>query len=147
MAQHRSRRRLSRLIASTGLLGAAALHAAWAAGSSWPAHNRRDLADAVVGSPDFPSAEATAVVAGVTGLGALVVAGAGGDRKRAVCVRRGIGLALLARAIADGEVACRVLGLPEPSNRFRELDTQIYRPACALIGLTALRSARKKTSE
>lgn len=43
-----------RAAAGAGLLAAAALHAAWGAGSAWPFRDRAALADAVIGSAKVP---------------------------------------------------------------------------------------------
>lgn len=131
------------MIAAVGLVGVGALHAAWASGSSWPARSRRELADAVVGSDAAPAPLPTAAVALAATAGGIVAAGALGDRPIAVVGRRAAGLALLARAAVGGPVACRLLGLPEPSDRFRELDARYYRPLCVVLGVAALLGARR----
>lgn len=133
----------SRAVAAVGLVGVGALHAAWASGSSWPARSRRELADAVVGSDAAPAPLPTAAVAVAATAGGLVAGGALGDRPIAVAGRRAAGLALIARAVVGGPVACRLLGLPEPSDRFRELDARYYRPLCVVLGVAALLGARR----
>ncbi|MFF2272201.1 DUF3995 domain-containing protein [Agromyces sp. NPDC058136] len=135
--------RTSRAVAAVGLVGVGALHAAWASGSSWPARSRRELADAVVGSDAAPAPLATAAVAVAATAGGIVAGGALGDRPIAVVGRRAAGLALIARAVVGGPVACRLLGLPEPSDRFRKLDARWYRPLCAVLGVAALLGARR----
>ena len=44
-----TRRRPPAMVAGAGLVAIGALHLVWAAGSSWPARTRRDLAQAVTG--------------------------------------------------------------------------------------------------
>lgn len=134
---------VSRVIAACGLVGVGLLHAMWASGSSWPARSRRELADAVVGSEAAPAPVPTAAVAVAATAGGIVAAGALGDRPIAVAGRRAAGTALIARAVLGGPFACRVLGLPEPSDRFRELDARVYRPLCAVLGVAVLLGARR----
>ncbi|GAA1780980.1 DUF3995 domain-containing protein [Agromyces lapidis] len=133
----------SRVIAALGLVGVGALHAAWASGSSWPARSRRELAEAVVGSDAAPAPLPTAVVAVAATAAGIVAGGALGDRSIAVAGRRAAGAALLARAVVGGPAACRVLGLPEPSDRFRDLDARVYRPLCVVLGVAAILGARR----
>lgn len=134
---------LARVLATAGLSGAAALHAAWAAGSSWPAADDRELAELVTGSGDvgMPPRTASLAVAVLLGGAALASSGPldGGRAGRAIrVVRVAAAAGLLGRAAAGGVVACRLLRLPEPAERFRELDRRWYRPVCAVLGLSLL---------
>lgn len=129
--------------ATLGLASVSVVHALWAAGPSWPAHNERALADLVVGSPTMPAREASVVVALGSGAAALCVAGVGGHGSVAVFARRAVGIGLLTRALAGGVVAADVLGLPEPGSRFRELDNTVYRPLCLALGAATFASARR----
>lgn len=123
---------------------AGALHAIWASGSPWPASSAEHLADAVVGnSTRMPDGRATWVVAGGAFCAGAVVAGGFGEGRAVVACRRLMGLGLLARAIAGGEAALRVVRLPPPGERFRELDQRYCRPLSALLGLAILMSAKK----
>lgn len=134
---------VARAVAAVGLVGVGVLHFVWASGSSWPARSGPELADAVVGSNAPPAAGPTVVVAvGATAAG-LVAGGVLGDRPIAVLGRRATAAVLIARALAGGIVACRALGLPEPSARFRSLDARVYRPLCAVLGVAALLGARR----
>lgn len=139
--------RTSRVVAAVGLVGVGVLHAVWASGSSWPARSRRELADAVVGSAAMPAPLPTVAVSVAAISGGLVAGGALGDRPVAAAGRGAVGLALILRAAAGGELACRVLGLPAPSDRFRHLDARFYRPLCAVLGVAVLAGARRPVSE
>lgn len=127
----------ARFVAGAGLIGIGVLHGGWAVGSSWPAKNRRALADAVVGAESVPGAAPTAVVAiGAVSAGVFMwSAGEGGFARLA---RRAVGLAFLARAAVGGAAATRVLGLPDPSPTFRRLDARFYRPLCLALGACGL---------
>lgn len=127
-----------RFCAALGLIGAGAMHALWATGSAWPARDRKRLADAMVGSPNMPPAAACLVVAAGLSAAGVLVAGAGGDRRAAVRARTATGLALIARGVAGGAVAGKLLRLPSPSARFRSLDSRFYRPGCCALGAATL---------
>jgi hypothetical protein len=126
--------------ASGGLLAAAALHAAWGAGRSWPFRDRAALADAVVGTAEVPSPAACFAVSGaLTAAGALVAgwpAGHPGLRRAGVGAvatvlagRGALGLAGQTRLVSPGSV----------SDRFESLDRRVYSPIClTLAALTAL---------
>jgi len=137
----------SRAVAAVGLVSVGVLHGVWASGSSWPAKSRAELADATVGSASAqPAPVATATVAATAIAAGIVAGGALGDRPIAVLARRATGLALLTRAAAGGVVACKALGLPDPSERFRTLDARFYRPLCLVLGAAALMGARRGSS-
>ena len=76
--------------AAVVLAPTAGLHAAWAAGSSWPAADRRGLADAVTGTPVMPDPPACWTVAVALTAAAAVTAGAGRQRRLAVFARAGV---------------------------------------------------------
>lgn len=137
--------RTARVVSGVGLGAVAALHGVWAAGSSWPARDRRALGEAVVGNSEaFPGPRATATVAGVAATGALVTAGALGNGRGVVRVRRLAGLALLTRAAVGGDVALAALGMPAAKERFLRLDNRFYRPLCAVLGAAVLIGARRR---
>lgn len=136
--------RITRFVGWAGLTGAGVLHAIWASGSPWPAKNRKQLGEAVVGSSKaLPSDTATWAVAGAAFAGGAVAAGGLGEGRAAVGLRRLMGLGLLARAAAGGDAALAVLGLPPAGKRFRELDRRYYRPLFGVLGLAVLLGARK----
>ena len=135
--------RTARLVAWTGLTAAGAVHAAWAAGSSWPERNRKRLGEAVVGnSRSFPDTQATAAVSGLAFAGGAVAAGALGEGRMIVGVRRIAGAALIARAVFGGAAALDALGLDAPGKRFQDLDQRLYRPAFAVLGAALLIGAK-----
>jgi hypothetical protein len=126
--------------ASSGLLAAAVLHAAWGAGRSWPFGDRAALADAVIGAAEVPSPAACFTVsAALTAAGALV---AGWPAGRPGLRRAGVGAvaAALAGRGALGLAGQTQLVSPDSvSARFQALDRRAYSPAClALAGLAAL---------
>lgn len=135
---------LARLVGWAGLTAAGALHAIWASGSPWPAKNSQQLGEAVVGSSNaLPDPRATWMVAGAAFFGGVVAAGGLGEGRAVVGLRRLMGVGLLVRAAAGGEVALKSLGLPPARKRFRELDRRYYRPIFGLIGLALFLSAKK----
>ncbi len=136
--------RVSRFIAWAGLTGVGALHAAWAAGSSWPAKNDRELARAVAGDKRMPAPEPTAGIAAAALVGGAIAGGATGEGALPVALRRGAGLVLLARGALGGNAALALLGRPEGGKRFVELDNRYYRPLCAVLGIALLIGARNR---
>jgi hypothetical protein len=126
--------------ASSGLLAAAALHAAWGAGRSWPFPDRAALADAVVGSAEVPSPAACFTVsAALTAAGALT---AGWPAGRPRLGRAGVGAvaaALAGRGVLGLAGQTRLVSPVSVSARFEALDRRAYSPAClVLAGLAAL---------
>ena len=128
-----------RAAAVVGLGGVAALHAAWARGSSFPARNRSELADRVAGRETMPGALPCLAVAGMLTAAAAVVAGAPVQRRRAAVA------AASAALLARGAIGLSV-GLPTStaSPRFRRLDRALYSPACLVLGAAALTGLRKR---
>lgn len=120
--------------AGVGLGSLAALHLVWAFGWRFPARSRAELAEAVVGAPDMPSAAACVAVAAALGSAGAIAAGAGGVSPQARSARTLIGAGLVARG---------VLGAPAPGDTFRRWDARLYRPACLLLGAASLLSARR----
>ena len=123
----------------TAVAGAAAagLHAAWAAGSAWPAANRRELAELTAGGTEMPGAPATWAVAGATGAvaGAAVISQLPGGvpaplRSGARWLLAGAAVGLGLRGLLDGERVGRAIGLRPSSERFVALDRAFIRPAC-----------------
>lgn len=136
----------ARLVSGVGLGAVSALHGLWAAGSHWPARDRFSLAEAVVGNADaLPSGRATATVAGVAVAGAAITAGALGNGRGVVRLRRLIGIALITRAAVGGDVALAALGLPPAKSQFISLDNRFYRPLCAVLGLAAMVGSRRRS--
>lgn len=138
---------VARLVSWIGLTAVGVVHAVWAAGSPWPLKDRRELAEAVVGSNELPDSKATAVVAATALVGGVVAGGAFGEGALPVALRRGAGVALLTRAAIGGETALALLGLPKAGKRFVELDNRLYRPFCAMLGVALLVAARHRRKE
>lgn len=137
---------LARLVASSGLLAVAGVHALWATGNPWPEKSQRRLSEAVIGSADVvPSTGATVSVAASAAAGGVLVGGAFGNGTAVVATRRMIGLALLARGVLGGNSALIALGLPEGGKRFQELDERLYRPLCITLGIATLIGARRSS--
>lgn len=139
--------RTLRLVGAVGLFAVGSLHAAWAAGSPFPARSRTELARAVVGNDEMPHPVACAAVAALTLGTGIVVAGAGGEEQTPTLVRISTGAALLGRGAVGGAGATRVLGLPQPGEPFRRLDARFYRPLCLALGAAVLASARVRSGE
>ncbi len=137
-------------VAAAGTLaGLGTLHAAWAAGASWPFADRASLAAAVDGvrEEQFPSAPITfGVSALLCGAAVTVLAHEqrwAGEPLSGV-VRLGV------RVIGTGLAARGLLGLLRPSllpagelPPFRRLNMLIYSPLCLLLGTAIGRSSRR----
>lgn len=126
----------ARVIGFTGLAAVSALHVAWAAGSSWPAKNKKKLAEATVGSAiEMPEAGPTLVVAAGTGAAALMATGALGNGRMQCTGLRLMGTVLILRSALGGATALAALGLPKPGKKFKLLDAKYYRPLTAVLGV------------
>jgi len=136
-----SARDVSTGFAATGLGTIAAVHLAWAAGSSWPLADRSELADAVVGRAGggVPPPSACVAVAGALTIASALIGGrpavdprlrrAGARATVAVLGVRG-SLGLLGRT--------DILSPGSASPRFRRLDRRIYSPLCLALAALAL---------
>ncbi|WP_410905023.1 DUF3995 domain-containing protein [Puerhibacterium sp. TATVAM-FAB25] len=114
------------------IAGASALHVLWGTGSSWPARDRRELADLVAGTSEFPGSGACFTVAAVlAGAAAVVATRAGGLRGRAG--RACIAGAFAVRGVAGLSGSTRSLVPWAPSDRFVDLDRRYYGPLCVAI--------------
>ncbi len=131
-------------IAAAGLAGIAALHALWAAGSTWPLADRNALADAVCGRTDG-SAPGPLACLTVSGLLAGAAGLVGGYPRRAPRLRRAGAGAVISALVLRGtlSLAGRVdLAVPSAvSTRFRALDRQAYGPLCFTLAALALPAA------
>lgn len=139
-------RRAVGAVAVGGLAAVALLHAAWARGSTWPAADRRQLTDLVVGrrasSGDggFPDARASWTVAillsgaaGLTAARAGLVPFPGGRTSWPVRVGTGVvTTALLARG-ASGLVVSGIDLVPT-TPEFRRWNLRLYSPLCLALG-------------
>jgi Protein of unknown function (DUF3995) len=122
------------------LAALAALHAAWALGSPWPAGSRAELAEAVLSSSEgMPPDWATWAVAGLLALAAVVVRRAAAGEQHARVLTAGIAAAFGARAVAylPSDLAG---GLATTYQRF---DLALYAPLCMLIGAGAAAIVRR----
>jgi hypothetical protein len=108
-------RSVAPVIASGGLLAAAALHAAWGAGRAWPFRDRAALADAVIGTAEVPSTAACLTVSGaLTVAGALV---AGWPAGRPGLRRAGVGAVAAVLAGRGALVLARRPAVTRPGGR------------------------------
>jgi len=126
--------RRSGLIAPSALVAASVVHATWALGVSWPAADRRSLAESVAGTADMPGALACGVVSAALAAAAALTAGAGGDHPAAVLSRAAVAAALLARAGTGLGGRTGLLVPWTPSQHFVELDRRVYGPVCGVVG-------------
>ncbi len=136
------------LVTAAGLGAIAAVHAAWAEGSTWPRTSPDELADLVVGRRPFPSPEATWTVAGLlvvaaasTGIAAARPSGLDG-RARSVAIAGATvtAAALLLRGV--GGLVVSGAGLLTATEEFRRHDLALYSPLCLGLGAGAAMAAR-----
>jgi hypothetical protein len=135
-------RRAAAVAASAGLGAAAALHTAWAVGSPWPAADRDQLADLVVGRRPFPSATLTWGVVGLLATAAGITAAAATTASPGPGVRvgaRGVGSVLLARGV--GGLLVSSTQARDATAAFRHHDLHIYSPLCLALGTAAMHAA------
>lgn len=120
------------LLGASLLAGAAALHVVWGRGSSWPAADRRALADVVAGTEEVPDARACLAVATLlAGAAGTVAARPAGPVGRTA---RGCIAAVLAVRGLTGLTGTTGLLVPwTPSIRFVELDRRCHGPLCLAI--------------
>lgn len=120
-------------MSGAGVIAAAsALHGWWGTGSSWPAQDRLELADMVLGTDDFPSKRACFTTAAVLATASAIAAkrpGGSGGRAARACIASGFTL----RGVAGITGATRWLVPWEPSSRFVGLDRRYYGPLCLTI--------------
>jgi hypothetical protein len=145
--------RPSGLAAAGALAGAAALHAAWAAGSPFPAPDQQSLADLVVGTQELPGPAASAAVAGALGVASVLVArqsgwlggpstgGPGAAVPGRVVPLGAATVAAVLLARGAGGLVVGGLGVGEASARLRRWDARLYSPLCLALGAAAARAA------
>ena len=131
-------RRLASLLTSIVLAAIAALHFAWARGSSFPFADHEALADSVVGTEAVPSSEACLAVASLLTVASALVAGApiGPRRLRRVGVATVAGV-LAVRGVAGLSGRTDLLSPGSTSTRFRRLDRVLYSPLCLALAMGA----------
>ena len=123
-------------LTAAALIGLAALHVAWGRGSSFPLHDRDDLAEAVVGTSVVPGPLPCFGVAAAL----LVAASAVQNRPRWPSRLRhlamtGIAGVLGGRALLGLAGKTSVVSPGSNGARFRRLDRRLYAPLC--LGLAA----------
>jgi len=125
---------LARLTATIGLGAAAAVHAAWASGSTWPTDGPDELADLVVGRPPFPSTRDTWVVAALLA-GATVTVAAPPSKGRLGPWHRRARASLAAVLFARGAAGLvgSATGLFSTSAAFRRWNLGLYSPLCLVL--------------
>lgn len=120
----------------------------WAGGSSWPAADREQLADLVVGRRPFPGTGATSAVTVLLGAATAVTAVRsgllpfpGGRSARPVSVSA---KAVVATLVTRGAVGLVVtgLGLGQATPEFRRWDLRLYSPGCLALGLAVALASR-----
>lgn len=137
-------KRTARGIGSTGLLAVGALHGVWASGSSWPAKNSKQLAQAVVGdSKGMPEPNVSAGIAAAAVSSGLIAGGAFGEGRLVVALRRLMGLGLIASAVVSDETVLEAIGYSPKGKRSKELNQRYYRPVLAVLGVAVLLGARQ----
>jgi len=136
-------------VATPAVLAAiAALHAAWALGSPWPAGTQRELAEAVLSQGErdrldggMPPAPLTASVALVLLAAAGTVRGAAtGPRSRTLRgAAWGVSAVFLARGVAY--LPSDLIGGLDDT--YRRLDLAVYSPLCLALGATTAIAVRR----
>lgn len=125
-------KRVPSVTAAALLAAAPGMHALWGTGSPWPARDRRELADLVVGTEDFPDSGACfAVAAGLAG--AAMVAAVAPDGAGGRAARAGIAGVFAVRGVAGLTESTGRLLPWTPSKRFVYRDRRGYGPLCVLI--------------
>ena len=130
------------LATAGALTTAAALHGAWAAGSTFPVADRTELAELVVGTSKFPSRDAAIAVAGLLSAAAGLVAIDSSTQLSSNRVGRIVRLGtrtvattLVLRGV--GGLLFEVLHLGTATEAFRKWNLRLYSPLCLLLGLGA----------
>ena len=118
------------------LTGAAALHALWATGSSWPTAGPSELADLVVGRRPMPNPAACATVAaalaGAAGATACTTVGRP-SRLTDLSHRTAmvVSASLLVRGV--GGIAADLAGVVDATPAFRRWNRRLYNPLCVTL--------------
>lgn len=130
------------VVTGATLLALAALHAAWGLGSSFPFHERVELADAVIGRRSVPSSRACFVVASMLTAGSALVLNLVPMPKRMRTVALAtMAAVLMIRSAAGFSSNTSRLSKGSDSQRFQRLDRRLYSPLFLLLALGSL-SAR-----
>ncbi len=149
----RNRTEMSRvaagLLGATGVGAAGAVHAAWGAGSTWPAASSDELADLVVGKrpmPGPPECAAVTVLLGAATVGtALATVGRTGPivglARRGSSIAAGV---LLVRGA--GGLAAEALEIGDLAPEFRRWNRRLYSPLCVVLGTLIAIGTRRSAS-
>ena len=128
--------------ATAGLLAAAALHAAWGTGASWPLPDRAALADAVIGRSEVPGPAACFAVSAALATAAAATAG---WPARFPAVRRlavgSVTAVLAGRGVLGLAGRTAMVSPGSESARFTRLDRRVYSPVCLALAVLAAGSA------
>lgn len=135
-------------VALVGLGGASAVHLMWAAGSSWPAEDREQLAELVFGQDrPMPGAAPTAAIAGLLGGAAGMLLAQRAGRHLPLLPRRAERLGL--RAIPAVLALRGFSGLVTSGRRlgritelYRRWDLRLYSPLCLLLAAASATTGR-----
>ncbi|MEB4614517.1 DUF3995 domain-containing protein, partial [Leucobacter sp. M11] len=115
--------------------GLSALHVAWARGSTVPYDSAKELSRNVTGQKTPPTPGATATVAGALGVGTALSAGFGQKNWFGRLLRRGLMVAMGARAVT-GYRGTTLDVLDWKANKtFAENDRRVFAPLCAVIAV------------
>jgi hypothetical protein len=132
----------TRTVTVVSLASLAALHVAWAAGSSWPAADRAALADAIGGFSDVPGPIACGAVAALLALAAACVAGR--PQTVAPLARAGSGVVAFVLSARGAAGIAGVMPHDRRSARFAALNRRVYSPICIALGLASLAGVARR---
>lgn len=131
-------------LSAATLAGLAAVHVAWARGSTWPCDDVTELADRVAGTDEFPGPAATWAVAGALAVAAGLVADVVPIPRSARRVGvLGTAVVLGVRGLAGVTGTTERLVGWRTSTTFERLDRTWYGPLCLALGAGAAASARQ----
>ncbi len=133
--------RIASTIGATGLATIAAIHVFWAAGGTWPARDRMELAEMVNGNLNepMPGPLPCLAVAGAAAGGAALVAGVGPQGKLSQFAQRIGGGFLVLRGVLPHTVINMIWpDVPRYSERFLDFDKRFYQPISLTLGLMIL---------
>jgi Protein of unknown function (DUF3995) len=139
-------------VALVGFGGAAALHAAWALGATWPGVNRSDLALKVVGTTSFPSDVATWAVVGLLSTATALTANGsrtptGGRVSSLTTAGLGVTAAVLGVRAVGGFVTSTVRLVAGQRVPFVPRDLLVYSPLCAALAVATTAVAVRRVPD
>lgn len=122
---------IARWLGMGGLMTVAAIHANWARGSSWPAPNPQQLAQAVIGGDELPSAAACMAVAGLLTAATGFVGGV--PRQSPRLQRLGAAAVVVALSARGAVGALGLLPHDRASQSFARWNRRLYSPLCLTL--------------